>query len=275
MGKKNKTKKAKKTARMKKSVYVPVKPIFGDGADYYVYELNAREKVLGCVLGLAAGAFVGLVFFRNIFISAVLGIITVTPVVRLYRNYLKEKRLRSLQIQFRDMLESLSASYSAGRNTEDAFYGACADLQNIYGNKADIVLEAKIIVDGCCNGLSIYELLRNFAERSHLDDINSFATIFEVSSRYGGNLRHVIGETREIINDKIETEMEIQTLLTANKNELNIMMAMPFIIMLMLNGMGDMSIVSNTPLNVAVKCGALILFAIAYLIGKKIVDIRL
>lgn len=77
------------------------------------------------------------------------------------------------------------------------------------------------------------------------------------------------------INDKIETELEIQTLLTANKNDLNIMIVMPVLIMLMLNGMGNMSIVQNTPLNVLVKIGALALFGTAYYMGRKIVDIKI
>lgn len=77
------------------------------------------------------------------------------------------------------------------------------------------------------------------------------------------------------INVKIETELEIQTLLTANKNDLNIMIVMPVLIMLMLNGMGNMSIVQNTPLNVLVKIGALALFGTAYYMGRKIVDIKI
>ena len=146
---------------------------------------------------------------------------------------------------------------------------ACGDLIGIYGEKADIVKELKLIVDGIYNGQSVEEMLSNFAARSHLDDIESFATIFEVTNRYGGDMRRVVGETREIINDKIEMEMEIRTLLTANKNDLNIML------MLMLNGMGNMSIVQNTPLNVIVKIGVLILFGVAYYMGRKIVDIKI
>lgn len=118
-------------------------------------------------------------------------------------------------------------------------------------------------------------MLKNFAERSHLDDVESFATIFEVSSRYGGNLKKAVGDTYRIINEKIEMEMEIRTLLTANKNELNIMMLMPLIIMVTLSGMGSMSIVQNTPLNVLTKVIALALFGTAYYIGRKIIDIKI
>lgn len=85
----------------------------------------------------------------------------------------------------------------------------------------------------------------------------------------------MVGDTYRIINEKIEMEMEIKTLLTANKNELNIMMLMPLIIMLTLSGMGNMSIVQNTPLNIVTKVAALGIFGIAYYIGRKIIDIRI
>ena len=89
-----------------------------------------------------------------------------------------------------------------------------------------------------------------------------------------GNLKKVVGDTHRIISDKIEIEMEIQTLLTGNKNELRVMMLMPLIIMISLSGMGSMSIVENTPVNVLVKLLALAMFGAAYGIGNRIVNIK-
>lgn len=235
-----------KQKKVKAPKYIPVKPVFGTAEDYYIYRLNPVETATGALLGGIVGFFFSMVFFRNVIFSLIVGLLLVVPGIRKYRDYLKDKRMKNLLYQFRDMMESLSASYSAGKNTQGAFLDACGDLIGIYGEKADIVKELKLIVDGIYNGQSVEEMLSNFAARSHLDDIESFATIFEVTNRYGGDMRRVVGETREIINDKIETELEIQTLLTANKNDLNIMIVMPVLIMLMLNGMGNMSIVQNT-----------------------------
>ena len=264
-----------KQKKVKSPKYVPIKPVFGLAEDYYIYRMNMAETMIGAALGGIAGFFFSMIFFRNIIFSLIVGLILVVPGIKKYREYLKQKRMKTLLYQFRDMMESLSASYSAGKNTQGAFLDACGDLIGIYGEKSDIVKELHLIVDGIYNGQNVEDMLNNFAARSHLDDIESFATIFEVTNRYGGDMRRVVGETREIINDKIETELEIQTLLTANKNDLNIMIIMPVLIMLMLNGMGDMSIVQNTPLNVLVKIGALALFGIAYYMGRKIVDIKI
>lgn len=42
-----------------------------------------------------------------------------------------------------------------------------------------------------------------------------------------------------MINDKIEIEMEIQTIIAGNKNELNIMMIMPLVILVSIGGLGS------------------------------------
>ncbi|MDY4693325.1 MAG: kinase [Blautia sp.] len=265
-------KKVKKKKKQQK--YIPIKALFGNADDYYVYHMTIPEKLTGGGLGFLAGFLVSMIFFRSILVSLAVGVAMIIPGVRWYQQFLKEKRLKNLLLQFRDMLESLTASYSTGKNTQGAFQDTYADMTGIYGKKSDIVHEIGLIVDGLYNGQNIDVLLKNFADRSHLDDIESFATIFEVSNRYGGNLKKVVADTHQIISDKIETELEIQTLLTANKNELNMMILMPLIIMVTLSGMGNMSIVQNTPVNVVTKIVALAIFGAAYLMGRKIVDIK-
>jgi hypothetical protein len=69
--------------------------------------------------------------------------------------------------------------------------------------------------------------------------------------------------------------MEIKTMLTEKENELNIMMVMPIIIMIALSGMGSMSAVANTSFTVIVKIVAIGLFVAAYMMGRKIVNIRM
>lgn len=107
-----------------------------------------------------------------------------------------------------------------------------------------------------------------------IDDINSFAETFAVCNRLGGNLKKVVVDSRDIISDKIEIEMEIQTTVAANKNEINIMCVMPFVIIAMMGTMGQASITANTPLNVLVKLIAIFMFVIAYKLGRKITDIK-
>lgn len=260
--------------RKKRERYEPLKPVFGKADDYEIYVMSVTEKVIGIGMGFSAGFLVSMVFFRNLLLSVVAGGILIIPSCMKFQEYLKKKRKRNLLLQFKDMMEALTSSYSTGKNTPEAFQDAYVDMVDLYGKKSDIAHEIELIVTGLYNGMILNELLMNFASRSHLDDIENFATIFQVCSQYGGDLKKVVGETRVIINDKINTELEIETLLTANRNELNIMAVMPILLMLTLNGAGNMSIVQNTPENVITKLAALGMFAFSYMLGRKIIDIK-
>jgi tight adherence protein B len=143
-----------------------------------------------------------------------------------------------------------------------------------YGKDSMMAKEVKIINAGLYNNFTIEELLKDLADRSGLDDINSFAETFAVCKTRGGSLKKIVSDCRDIINDKIEIEMEIETTLTANKNEINIMCVLPFVIIPMMGMLGNASITANTPLNVIVKFIAVGMFVLAYYIGRKITDIK-
>ena len=64
-------------------------------------------------------------------------------------------------------------------------------------------------------------------------------------------------------------------MVSGNKNELNIMMVMPVVVVLSLSAMGTMTIVSNSPVNLLVKLICIGIFVVAYLKGRKIVDIKI
>ena len=83
---------------------------------------------------------------------------------------------------------------------------------SIYGEESDIVRELELICTGLNNNINIEVLLTDFAERSGLDDVMSFANVFEVCNRQGGDLKRVVNQTRDVISDKMEIEMEIDTM---------------------------------------------------------------
>lgn len=258
----------------KKEKYIPKTGITGVGEDYNIYFLAPVERITGFVIGFAAGFFAAHVMFGVSTASMVIGVVVGILAVPVYRDYLQEKRRKAILMQFRDVLDSLSNSFSSGKNTPDAFADAYSDLKMSYGDKVPMVKELSIVLNGLHNNFVIEELLRDMAVRCGLDDINSFAETFAVCNRLGGNLKKIVSESRDIINDKIEIEMEIQTTIASNKNEINIMSIMPFVIVAMMGMMGEDSITANTPINVIVKIIAIGMFAVAYVLGKKITDIK-
>lgn len=264
----------KQKIKKQKEVYVPIPGVMGIGEDYHVYQITLRDRLTACGIGAVLGVAVGYVFFSSWLAALVITVAAAVYLQEPFREYLKKKRLKKLLLEFKDLLETLTASYSAGQTTTRAFSDAMKEMSDLYGEDADIVTELKMINVGLQHNYNIEDLLLNFAQRSGLDDVDSFANVFEVCNRKGGNLKQIVGETRSVINDKIEIEMEIQTMVAASKNELNIMMVMPFIIMLTMRGLGD-SMTGNSLTNIIVKFVALGIFVGAYVIGSKMVEIKL
>lgn len=261
--------------KKKTEEYVEMRGLMGNGKDYHVYHMTKEDFLIAGVLGFAIAVVVLSAFFGNVIVSFAGGTICAKMLPKYYREYRKKRQLNELRIQFKDLLESLTSSYSAGQNTVEAFGDAANDMVSIYGEDADIVKEVQIVCTGLKNNINIEELLVDFAERSSLDDVMSFANIFEVCNRQGSDLKRVVSDTREIINDKIEVEMEIETMIAGSKNELNIMMVMPVIVVIMLKGMGTGMAGSNTPATIIVKIICIGIFALAYIMGRKIIDIKI
>lgn len=260
--------------KKEKTVYEPVASLIGNGDDYHIYHMTKQDRIIAALIGGGGGAAVMWIFFNNILVSIVMAVVVAYIAQSVYRNYKLEKRKKQLLLQFKDLLEALTSSYATGKNTLDSFTDAANDMAQIYGEEADIVKELVIIVGGMQNNLNIEALLVNFAQRSGLDDIQNFADVFRVSLRQGANIKDIIASTRDIIGDKIEIEMEIDTMMAGNKNELNIMMVMPLVIIVSLGGMGGgMSASDNSPVNVLVKVIALGMFALAYFLGQKFTKI--
>ena len=265
----------KRILKSKSDTYIENHGLMGNADDYHIYHMRLVDYLVGFSIGFALGFVVIMVFFRIFSVSLISGIICGIPAIHFFRKYRKEKRQRDLLVEFRDLLEALTTSYSSGKNTMEAFAESYQDLLSLYGEKSDIVNETRIIIAGMTNNIIIEDLLKDFADRCGLDDVASFAATFESGLRQGGDIKQVVWDSRKIINDKIEIEMEIKTMLTEKENELNIMMVMPLIIMVTLSGIGTMSAVINTPFTVIVKIFAIGLFAAAYMMGRKIINIRI
>ena len=267
--------KKNRKSKKQKEEYVELRGLLGTGKDYHVYHMTPTDYLISWGMGIGAGTIVLFAFFNNLIVALIGGVICAKIIPNYYCEYRRKKQSDELRTQFKDLLEALTSSYSAGQNTVEAFNDAASDMVSIYGEGADIVREVQINCSGLNNNINIEQLLLDFAKRSGLDDAMSFANVFEVCNRQGGDLKRIVAETREIINDKIEIEMEIETMLSGSKNELNIMMVMPVIIVIMLKGLGTSMAGTNTPATIIVKIICIGIFVLAYGMGRKITDIRI
>lgn len=259
--------------------------------NYAVYVMSAAERIIANFISFICGGFVGLIFYGGLFKNdgmstfatyisdtvffVVVGIVAAKFLVPLYEKRCLDKRNAVLRSQFRDMLESLSASFSTGSNVQKAFEAALEDLKMQYGEKDFIVKEMKEILSGMAQNISAEVMLRDFGNRSGNEDVISFADVFEICYRKGGNMNTVIHRTHSVISEKIAVSDEIETKLTSNKMQHNVMSIMPIGIVAMLRFTNEAFAESFTsPVGIIANTVAIGIFLAAYKYGTKIVDIK-
>ncbi len=257
----------------KKEKYVEYDGLFHNATDYAVYHMSMKEKLLGGIVGTLAGGTVVFVFFGSVILAVLSLPLCFVGGIIVYRNMLLNKRNTQLVVQFRDMLESVSASLGSGRNVKDAFNSSYTDLKAQYGDNAVIVKELRIIGAGITNNVGLELLLQDFAKRSHNENVQNFADVFSVANKRGGNIRQIIFETKNVINEKIMVEQDIQTLISGKKNELNIMMVLPLIVVNQTKSMQGGG-ADDVLFGYLIKVVAFLLFIVAYVVGRKMMKIE-
>lgn len=260
--------------------------------NYRVYYMSLLEKVLYFLLAFAVGAAVGYLFYGgigkdefgqptrttyilNILIPSVVGVIAGILFQPIRTEQIINAKRNELKLQFRELLDALSTSIGSGKNIIDSFKAAHDDLSIIYSEDAAIIQELAVILDGITNNIDVEVLLMDFGRRSGIDDIESFANVFETCYRKGGSIKDVIRNTQQIITEKMEVEQEIQTVVAASSNEQMIMTVMPVALVAIIKMMSpDFGDNFATPAGIIATTVGVILFVVAYFVGKKILAIK-
>ena len=147
----------------------------------------------------------------------------------------------------------------------------------LYPEKSDIIRELDLIIGKFNNAVPLSEAFSDFANRSGLEDIESFASIYATIEGKSSKANEIIRETQEIIADKMSIEMEIDTMMTGAKSEANIMLFMPLGILLILGymGQGFMDAIYTEPVGRLVATGGLIVFLISYCLARKFSSVKI
>lgn len=260
--------------------------------NYKVYHMTKMEKIAYFMAAFVVGAIVGYLFYGgigkddlgdattvtyvcNVIVCVLVGGIAGKMFLPARTQQLMLKHKNELRMQFREMLDALATSIGSGKNIIDSFQSAYTDLGIIYNEDAHIIKELAVILNGINNNIDIEKSLMDMGIRSGIDDIISFANVFETCYRKGGNIKDVIKNTQQIINEKMEVQMDIETIVTGSKNESNIMTVMPIALIGVIKLMSpEFSANFVTPVGIISTTIAIALFAVARVVGKKVLDIK-
>ena len=245
--------------------------------DYTRSQATIPDHCLSFFIGFTAGFLVLFIFYKILLLSVIGG--TVFGIFNIFataQNALK-KRTAKLRVQFFDLLEAISVAMRAGNPLSKSLQSAREDLTLIYPEDCDIITEIDIIIGRFNNAVPMSTAFSDLAQRSGLEDIASFASIYATIEGKSSRADEIVRETQQIIADKMEIEMEIDTLLTAAKSEVNIMLFMPLLILGVIGyaGAGFMDAIYTTDAGRIVSTGGLTVFIISFILARKFSTVKL
>ena len=186
-------------------------------------------------------------------------------------------RQNELATQFLDALRTVSASLLAGYSMENAWREASVEVENLYGKDAILLRELEEINRAVALNMPIEKLLDQFADRTGNADIMSFAEVFSVGKRSGGNFASIIEETSEHIRERHDTEREIQLLIASRKLEQRVMNVVPIFILayLKLTSGEFLSPLYGNLFGIIFMTGCLLAYGMTILLADRILNIQM
>lgn len=236
---------------------------------YDRYRLNIRELALGLGKGIAVCGVLSYTYYRSIYAFLwMLPFAAAGPVAE--RKRLMKKRKQELALQFKESMMILASSLSAGYSIENAMAASIEELTALYGKKGLMTREFTLMVQQIQMNRPVERLLEDFAARSGLDDIQSFAEVFSVAKRSSGDLGSIMRHTAEVIRDKMQVREEIATMTASRQFEQKIMNMIPFFIVFYVESAspGFFDQMYGTSLGRILMSGCLAVYLTAYLMAK-------
>lgn len=177
-------------------------------------------------------------------------------------------------VQFKDAMDGFVSALAAGYSLENAVAETYEDLLMMYGEETIMTEELKIIRQKISLRQPLDELFLSLGRRSGVDDIITFAQIYETARKSGGNLIHVMKRTAANIGEKIEIQREIQTTIAGKKMEATLMMGVPLFILVYMQifSPGFLDPLYGNAAGRIIMAGALAVYGASVLWSRKIME---
>lgn len=215
-----------------------------------------------------------------LFYSDLRAIIPIIPFGVIYYRRCMEKIIRRKQQeferQFQDALQSLGAQLHIGYSMENAVKEVQKDIQMMYKPNTVIVREFTYMVRQLNLNVTAEQAWKDFADRVALPEVESFATVFVLSKRSGGDSIAIIQNAVKQIGERAEVKREIETVIAAKKLEFQVMAVIPFGIIgyMRLSFPEFMEVLYGNGLGICFMSGCLGLYFAAWKFGCRIVEIE-
>lgn len=244
--------------------------------DYKKYTLSIKEKLIVVMQTIIVAFIVSYLFFDS-FIALIF-----IPII--YAIIYKKKKFSGLQNQkleltkqFMEALKNVSTALLAGYSVENAWKEAQKEVGHLYGKDSYIHKELEEMNRLIAMNIPVEEILQKFAERSGVEEINTFAEIFAFAKRSRGNFGQIIETTTYRMWEKFETLREIQVSVASKKMEQNIMNVIPIgmLAYLRIASSDYMSVMYGNVFGVVFMMICLIMYVFVIFLAEKMLDINI
>lgn len=244
-------------------------------SDYDVYYLSTEDLISGALNAIMYAVLISVAFYNSVVV-----LVISIPIAIIFPFFMKDdyikKRKEKLLFEFKDFLRIIKSFLEASYSIENAFALSIREMAMLHGRDSMMVKELKAIVSKLKLNKPLDVVFKKFADKTHIEDIMDFSEVFIIAKMHGGNISKIIGNTINVINDKIEVKIEIDTVTASKRFEQKLMNLLPFLIIIYMNISSSSFL---RPLYTTIEgrllmTFALVVYFVAITFSKKILQIE-
>lgn len=238
-------------------------------------DIKKNDYIKAVIKGVIFGTAVVYLFYNSI-ISLILVPVFAYVYVRQWYCDTCKKIEKNFKKQFIVAVTIQTNLISVGYSIENAINEVIKELDMLYGRENICIKEYIRIQRLLKMNLPVEQAMIEMAERVHNEDVQNFVTVFSAAKRAGGDTISIMNETVRQMSESIDTEEEIDTVISSGKLEFKIMCTVPFVILLYMRFAFPefMKILYGNILGALFMTICLVIYVCAYIIGRKIITIE-
>lgn len=246
---------------------------------YYECNMTKKQHLLAWLAFSAGVGAILFIYYHSLPVSVLGGLFIGVFQEKNYAKTVMRRRKSRLRMQFKEFLEiiSISVSGGSGRSMENAVTDSLRELKMVFNHDADIVREVELIVsDYRQAGIPMAAGFEELGKRSEIEDIESFAAIYRTIEGKTSDFGYIIAQTRDIIKEKSEIAMEIETNITSAKSEAYMMLVLPLVLVVLMSMMGSgfLDALFTTAIGRAAATVGVILTLVSYVLATRAAEIE-
>lgn len=234
-----------------------------------------KDRRMALVKGIAFTGLTAFLFYRA-WQAVALGALFLPLFWKRQKKQADADRHGQLLLQFQSGIQAVSGALSAGYSMKNAWKLTQKEICKMYGEEAEFYCALEQINQKAAMNEPVDQTFYAWALTTEEEDIINFAEIFCYASRSGGNLKVIIRESAERLQEKKEILEDIETAVTAKRTEQKLMnLLMPGILLFVTVSSPEyVSVLYHSAVGVLVMSGCLAGYLISVSWSEKIVDIH-